>query len=80
MLVTNYILALAHPDGLPNNLIEYVWKSGDSPVQLNAESASFLGEEITLKDFSTDKCQATTATGTYTCLRIRFVFERKTQY
>ena len=64
------------PDGLPDHLIQYTWKAGDN-LQINDESSSFLGEEYSLKDFSTDKCQAVTATGTYTCLRIRFTFEKK---
>jgi hypothetical protein len=58
-------------------LIEYAWKSGDHPIQVAGDAASFLGEEISLKDFSHDKCQAVTLTGTYSCLRIKFVFEKK---
>jgi hypothetical protein len=54
-------------------------KSEDKPVQFSSDTASYLGEDITLKDFSTDMCQAITTTGTYTCLRIRFVFEKKSQ-
>jgi len=65
--------------GLPDHLIDYNWKSEDKPVQFSSDTASYLGEDITLKDFSTDMCQAITTTGTYTCLRIRFVFEKKSQ-
>ena len=38
-------------DGLPDNFIKYVWKSGDEAVKTSPSTSDFLGEEFGLESF-----------------------------
>ena len=65
-------------DGFKENEMAYLWKD-DQPIQVNPHYEGFViprDAKISLKKPTVGRCDVTTSTGKYSCIRLFFVFTK----